>query len=184
VIPIGYLAKRSVKRPEGLGDKMPQIADIYSVSSHVNDDFVDYIEFWKHNGYWLFDSPGLIREICEEHSIDLGESLLFFYEVYESEYDGSAWRPFVPEPSIVTNVALPSHKHLHGFDVVTFFAGNSPECSPLSCNGLADELRTNSHSLFATVEEALQSLEAGAFSAGEPGPYRIFAVYTVDWPPL
>jgi hypothetical protein len=73
VIPIGYLAKRSVTRPEGLGDRMPQIADIYSVSSHVNDDFVDYIEFWKHNGYGLFDSPGLIREIVGYQGREQGQ---------------------------------------------------------------------------------------------------------------
>jgi len=183
MIPIGYMAKKSVKRPDGFGDQMAHVADVYSVSSCVNDDFADYIEYWKHNGYWLFDSPKLIREICNEHSIDLGESLLFFYEAFELEFDGATWRPFLPEPSIATNVALPSAKHLDGFDVVTFSAGNSPECSPLSCNGIAEELLTNSHCLIGTAEEAKQALGAGSFSGGELGPYRILAVYSVDWPP-
>jgi hypothetical protein len=182
MIPIGYLAKQSVKRPEGFEDQIPQVLDIYSVSSCVNEDFADYIGYWKHNGYWLFDSPELIREICNEHSIELGESRLFFYEAFELEFTGTTWRPFAPEPSVATNITLPNRKCLKGYDVVTYSAGNSPECSPLSCNGLADELPTNSHCLIGTVEEAQRALDAGAFSHGEAGPYRILAVYSVEWP--
>lgn len=180
--PIGYMAKQSVKRPKGFADLMPHVADIYSVSSCVNDDFANYIEYWRHNGYWLFDSPELIQEICTEHSINLGESSLFFYEAYELEFDGTTWRPFSPEASFTTSIALPTYKHIEGFDVVTFSAGNSPECSPLSCNGLAEGLLTNSHCLFGTFEEAKEALDDGAFSGGERGPYRILAVYSTEWP--
>ena len=65
---------------------------------------------------------------------------------------------------------------------MTFSAGSSPECSPLSCNGVAKELPTNAHCLFAGFEEAEAALSRGAFKDSEPGPYRIFAVYSVDWP--
>jgi len=71
---------------------------------------------------------------------------------------------------------------LEGFDVVTFTAGNLPEHSPLSCNGLAENLPTNSHCLFDMFAEAETSLNSGRFEECEPGPYRIFAVFSVDWP--
>jgi hypothetical protein len=77
---------------------------------------------------------------------------------------------------------LPSKKTLEGFDVVTFYAGNSPECSPLSCNGLADTIPTNQHCLIESFEDAKAALDGGEFNNSEPGPYRIFAVYSVDWP--
>lgn len=177
---MAILAKRSCKKPEGLS--RPNIVDVYSVASCVNDDFADYINYWKHNGYWLFDSPEILRTVAQENSIDIGDSQLFCYEAYEQEFTGESWRAFLPEPLSETNVLPPSSKKLEGFDVVTFSAGNAPECSPLSCNGLADDLHTNSHCLFETFDEAETSLNSGKFADGEPGPYRIFAVYSVDWP--
>jgi len=182
MIPAGYLAKRSVRRPEQFAEKMPQVLDVFSVSSCVNDDFAEYVGFWKHNGYWLFDSPEIIRVVCSEHLIELSGSSLFFYEVYSLQFDGTTWTPFANVSSFSTNVSIPAEKRLEGFDVVTFFAGNAPECSPLSCNGLAEKIHTNPHCLLHTFNEAKQALESGFFSQSEPGPYRIFAVYSADWP--
>jgi hypothetical protein len=179
VIPVGYMAKR-VGKPEGFG--MPIVRDVFSVSSCVNDDFADYINLWKHNGYWLFDSPEAIQAVAKENSIDINGTRLFYYEAHEAEFDGQNWRAFASESSIPTDVKPPLKKRLEGFDVVTFSAGNSPECSPLSCNGLAEEIPTNSHCLLESLEFAESCLSCGRFSEGEPGPYRIFAVYSVDWP--
>jgi len=163
----GYMAKR--------------VNDVYSVSSHVNDNFADYIHYWKHNGYWLFDSPEIIENVAREHSIALDGTALFFYEVYEKEFDGQNWSLYEPETSFPTNVLRPLEKTLEGFDVVTFFAKNAPECSPLSCNYMAEELRTNEHCLLASFDDAYSKVTSGLFNNSEPGPYRIFAVYSVDW---
>jgi hypothetical protein len=179
MVPAGYLAKR-VHKPEGF--RVPNVVDVYSVSDCVNDNFADYIEYWKHNGYWLFDSPDIIRTLAHENSISLEGTTLFYYEVYEQEFDGQDWMPYEPETSFPTNVTLPLSKTLAGYDVVTFFAKNAPECSPLSCNCMAEEMQTNEHCLFMVFEEAYGKLSTGAFNQGEPGPYRIFAVYLVDWP--
>jgi hypothetical protein len=179
MIPAGYMAKHVCRRLEWL--QAPQVIDIYSVSSCVSKDFADYVKYWKHNGYWLFDSPEIIRSAAQGNSISLERTSLFYYEVYEKEYDGQRWQIYAPEPSFLTNVASPSMKQLEGFDVVTFYARTSPECSPLSCNSMARELPTNAHCLFKSFEEAKTSLENGAFRECEPGPYRIFAVYSVDW---
>ena len=119
--------------------------------------------------------------VAREKKVDLSETMLFFYEVHELEFDQGKWSRFEPEPSFVTNVKVPENKVLEGYDVVTFFVRSSPECSPLSCNGLADEVETNSHCLLESLEQAQGHLENGTFnnSNSEPGPYRIFAVYSV-----
>lgn len=178
MIPVGYMSKKVAKNPDWL--KVEPVVDIYSVSGCVSENFADYINFWKHNGYWLFDSPSAIQELSTKESIDLCGTTLFYYEAYEFEYDEDTnqWVAFAPEPSFATNVQLPSRQHLEGFDVVTFWAHTSPECSPLSCCSLAKETSVNEHCLFRTFDEAKDALERGLFVNSEPGPYRIFAVYT------
>jgi hypothetical protein len=175
------MAKRVSTRPEWL--PASQVADIYSVSGCTSSDFADYVQYWKHNGYFFFDSPDAIRALAREGSIDLEGTTLFYYEVYEREFDDALneWKPFEPEESFPTKVQVPPEKQPAGYDVVTFSTGTSAECSPLSCNGLATEIETNAHCLLDSLEEAVRLLERGAFRNSEPGPFRIFAVYRVAW---
>jgi hypothetical protein len=177
VIPVGYMAKRVHERPDWIN--APHIADIYSVSGCVSEDFTDYIRYWKHNGYWLFNSPEVIQNIARENSIVLDGMTLFYYEAHEMEFDAEEWTAYTPDPTFPTDVTPPSCKNLEGFDVVTFYSGTSPECSPLSCNSLAkgpakirygpgsEQVNAplfNSHCLLASFEEAESQL------------------YSTDWP--
>ena len=179
MIAAGYMSKKVVSRPGWL--KTDNVADIYSVSGCVTEDFADYINFWKHNGYWFFDSAETIESISSAEGIDLSSNTLFYYEVYEKQYDEDEkkWKSFKPESSFETSVVEPVSKHLEGYDVVSFSGQTSAECSPLSCNSMAQEIQVNEHCLFKTFEEAMSHLEKGDFKSCEPGPYRIFAVYTV-----
>lgn len=173
------MAKR-VQKPVGF--HMDQLLDIYSVSGCINEDFADYIAFWKHNNYWLFDSPEIIRATAQENSIVLAGTSLFFYEVHDQQFDGKSWLPWKAEMSFHTNIIEPTTKSLEGFDVVTFHCGNAPEHSPLSCNALAREISVNNHCLVNSFDDAYSSLSSGKFKYSEPGPYRIFSVYSVPWP--
>jgi hypothetical protein len=178
--PAGYMAKRIEKKPDWLA--APKVVDLYSVSDCVAKNFADYIQYWKQNGYWFFDSPQIIRNLADENSISLEGTSLFYYEADEMEFDGERWNPWSPEPSFPTEVIAPSNKRLEGFDVANFTARTSPECSGLSCSGRADELGTNSHCLFASFEEARTVVGNRSSNESEPGPYRIFGVCSVDWP--
>jgi hypothetical protein len=179
MIPAGYMAKRVARRPEVF--KTARFDDIYSVSGCMSKDFTDYIPFWKHNGYWFFNSPGTIQSLATEHSIDITPCQFFFYEVFELEFDEKKkqWQAFEPEKDFETAVQPPDKKQLEGYDVVTFSVQTSPECSPLSCNYLADTIPVNRHCLLGSFDEAKQRIETGAFNNSEPGPFRIFAVYSV-----
>ena len=181
MIPIGYMAKRVVERPDWLG--VSSVLDIYSVSGCVSEEFADYLNCWKHNGYWMFDSPEAIREVARELGVPLEGTKLFYYEAYEMEFDEKrmSWSVFDADPGLKTAVMVPMEKQLEGFDLVTFYCRTAPECSPLSCNGVAKDVATNEHCLVRTFEEAKTALEAGKFSGAEPGPYRVIAVYSVDW---
>ena len=182
MIPAGYMAKRVEKSPDWLG--APNVDDIHSVSSCVSEAFADYINYWRHNGYWLFDSSDIISRLAEQNSINLEGTELFYYEVYECQFNEEArsWDSFGPEPSFALAVEKPASARLEGYDVVSFSAGTDPEHSPLSCNGLAKEIETNRHCLLSSFEEAKDLLEKGQFVNCETGPYRIFAVHSVEWP--
>lgn len=178
--PVGYMAKRVVRRPDWI--KAPKVDDVYSVSGCVSEYFSDYIKYWRHNGYWFFDSPEIIKALALEHTIDLRNCKVFYYEVFEEEFNDEkhGWEPFKPDDGFKTSVAAPVRMQLEGYDVVTFSVHTSPECSPLSCNNLAEGMKTNSHCLFSSFEEAKAHIEARDFDNSEPGPFRIFAVYSVN----
>ncbi len=182
MIPLGYLARQSTCDLVWLD--VAHVRYIASLGSCIVGAFCDYIQFWRHNGYWLFNSASDIVEVAAENEIDLADNRFFYYEAYEREYDGEAkeWRPFGREESLVTEVVPPAQAELLGYDVVTYSGGNMPEHSPLSCNGLAQSIAVNEHCLLDACETAVALLEAGAFDHCEPGPFRIVAVYAVPAP--
>ncbi len=180
--PAGYLAKHVHREADWLEND--DVEDIWSVSSCLSPAFCDFVPHWRHNGYWFFDSPAEISEVAAKEGVDLSGLRLFYYEVHDEQFDCNAgtWSVFTPEASLRTCVQTPVTKQLEGFDVVSFSAQTAPECSPLSCNGLARDIDVNRHCLLATLLEAKALLESGRFKDCEPGPYRIFAVYTVTLP--
>ena len=179
MIPVGYMAKRDTKKPPWL--KANSVKDIYSVSNCVSNDFANYIIYWRHNGFWCFDSPKIINELGLEQKIDLNETKMFYYEAYEYQYDEDTqeWESFKPDEAFLTNVEIPKYKILEGYDIVTFEDGNCPGHSFLSCNSMAETVKVNEHCLVATFDEAKALLDANIFEHCEPGPSRIFAVYSI-----
>ncbi len=181
MIPIGYMAKRIAACPDWL--TAPHVVDVLSVSDCISKNFADYIPYWKHNGYWYFDTPKTILEVARENEIDLAGTRLFFYEAHELEFDDDEceWQSFALEHSFVTNVMIPAKREVEGYDVCCW-GGAGPEHSPLSCNGLASQLDTNEHCLLKSVDDARALLNAGRFGNSEPGPFRIISVSSVLWP--
>jgi hypothetical protein len=154
MIPAGYMFKKVISRPAWL--KAADVGDIFSLSGCVSENFTDYVSYWQHNGYWLFDSPTVMEQIARKNNLDLDGMTLFYYEVFEEEFDASSrrWSTFKLELSFPTNVEEPKWPQLGGYDVTTFTAGASPECSPLSCSGLAAAVAVNRHCLFESFEQA------------------------------
>ncbi|HMS82403.1 MAG TPA: hypothetical protein PKD12_01980 [Nitrospira sp.] len=83
--PAEDMAKKVVGKSDWL--KASGVEAIYSVSGCISQAFAEYITFWQHKGYWLFDSPNIIAQLAQEHSIDLAGTTMFYDEVYEQEYD-------------------------------------------------------------------------------------------------
>lgn len=179
MIPLGYMAKRIVERPDWLD--VPSVRDVYAVSDCISPDFTDYITFWAHNGFWFFDKPSRIARLCSQHGIALDDLTFVYYEAHPQQFktDDHTWHGFGPDSDIKTDVSPPINPRLLGFDIVCYSMQNSPECSPLSCNHVATDVRVNSHCLIETLDYAVECLETGIFDNAEPGPMRIIAVHSI-----
>jgi hypothetical protein len=182
MIELGYMAKRILERPDWLA--VPTVKDVYAVCACMSEDFCDYIPYWKHNGFWFFDSPSVIRMVASENGIELLDTVLLYFRGYDRQFDADngKWMDYGPEPSIRTAVAPPESSELLGYDIVTYSMQNAPEHSPLSCNHVATNLRVNEHCLISSLDYAVEQLENGAFNSAEPGQFRIIAVHALPWP--
>lgn len=176
-MPVGYMYKKICRSPKWL--KSAQVTDIYSVSPCISEDFADWINYWKHNGYWFFDSPEVMKQLAKDNDLSLEGMCLFFYLAYEKQWDEEArgWVHYFPEKSLPTNVVPPIDSRMEGYDIVSFCCQTSAEYSPLSCNYMAEKVDVNEHCLVRTFEDAQHLAET--FKDCEPGPYRIFEVHTV-----
>ena len=179
MIPLGYFYKQVLPKPDYLQNK--SVVSIFSVSGCISDDFCDYVNHWKHNKYWYFDSPELMNEIIEIENISTDNLKLFFYYAYEEQYDevSKTWSPYPFEPSFSTNIKIPSSSTFEGYDITSSSTGQFNECSPLSCNGLADEIPVNLNCLIPTLDEALELFRNNKLQGCEPGPYRVIEVHSV-----
>ncbi len=179
MIKLGYMAKRIVERPDWLA--VPPVHDVYAVSNCISPDFADYTEFWSHNGFWFFDQPSHILRLCSQHGISLDDLTFVYYEAFPQQFDteNRTWHGFAPDPDTKTDVSSPTNPHLLGYDIVSYSMQNAPECSPLSCNHVAADVRVNSHCLIDTLDYAIECLETGIFDNAEPGPMRVISVHTL-----
>lgn len=182
MIPLGYLLK-TVIAPAPDWMNSPRLRAVHSLSGCVSSNFGDYVDLWQHNGWWLFDSPDAVRRAAFSLGSDADRLSLFYYEAFNQQFIEAtkSWEPIEPDAAFVTKVSKPDPAGitLSGYDVVAFSTGTSPECSPLSCNGLAASLPANERCLFDEFDTARLAIETGDFRNSEPGPFRIVAVYSV-----
>jgi hypothetical protein len=145
VIPAGYMLKTAIPPPEWFSpESAGRVEEVCSLSNCVVTDFTDAFQTWRHNGWWLYDSPVVIDEVVREQAIETQGMSLFYYELYEQELADDGWRAFEPN-GFPIDVVAPKVKTLIGFDVTTHFVLQGPECSPLSCNNMAGELKGRRH---------------------------------------
>lgn len=112
MIPVGYMHKRVEPRPDGLD--APNVRDIFSVRNCISGDICDDTNFWRHNGYWLFDSPNDMEDLAAEVPIPLEGLVLFFFRLHPSQWvrEIDDWDAFSPEESFETRVVQPARSKL------------------------------------------------------------------------
>ena len=168
---IGYFPKRTAKTPTWL--KNPIVEEICSVSCCISEDPDNWIEKWRHNEMGMYESPEAAWSVVPD--LDREKFELYAYRMLPIEFNDGAPAPFnVPlfdlTPLDVTFTQL-------GYDVVSNSTGNWFECSPLSCNHMADSVDVNRHCLLDSVERAIELAKRCEAEGCEPGPYYLLEVF-------
>jgi hypothetical protein len=172
---IGYFPKRVLRLPFPEGFEISHVVDICSVSECMSPGPEDWINSWRHNAMWCFDSPEIAQSIVPVGSAH--QFHMFAYRMFPlSLGDGTEVDFVIPvlsvEPMAQTFDFL-------GFDAVSRSAGSSFECSPLSCNGAAESESVNSHCLIDDEADIMRLARFFAKKSNgfEPGPYFVVEVW-------
>ena len=168
---IGYFPKRTLQRPDWL--KAAGVDEVCSVSACVSKAPDGWIDHWRHNEMWVYDTPESAWSVVPDGM--RGEFDLYAYQLFPVEFDEGQPQAF--EIPAVRVQSLPSTFERLGFDVVSRSGGNSFECSPLSCNYLAERVAVDRHCLVADLDVACQLAAECEAGGCEPGPYYVVEVW-------
>jgi hypothetical protein len=170
---IGYLPKRSAV-PEHWRSlvKLDHITEICSVSNCIASPPEGWSERGLHNEFGFFNTRGYAELILPDPPDDFS---LFAYRLWPVRFKKHRTSTLGAPHTEVEPV--PPEWITLGFDVVSRTIGSSFGCSPLSCNGLANEVfGVNRYCLMDTLDEALALAERFSQEEPEPGPYYVIEV--------
>ena len=168
---IGYFPKRTLKRPDWL--KAVSVNEVCSVSTCVSDAPARWIEQWQHNQMWVYDSLELAWGVVPNGV--RGEFDLYAYQLFPVQFEEGQQQPFEIPPLRIAPLP-PSFERL-GFDIVSRSCGSSFECSPLSCNHMAEQVSVNRYCLVDSADVAFRLAAEFEADGCEPGPYFVVEVW-------
>ncbi len=168
---IGYFPKQTMLQPDFL--KSVGVAEICSASGCLSKGPDGWIDHWKHNEMWLFGTPAEAWDTVP--AIQRAAFHLYAYEMFPVRFTKQGQEPFTPLSSSIEPLS-PAFELL-GYDAVSRSYANKFECSPLSCNHMAEKISVNPHCLFADVETAFRHAAKFGLEEPEPGPYYIVTVW-------
>ncbi len=170
---IGYFPKRVAAAPDWL--RAEGVKEVCSVSECVSPGPEGWIDRWAHNAMWAFDDEQAAWDVVPGGPSN-ADFQMFAYLLFPVEFDKGQQKAFAIPPLAVQ----PLHARYRrlGYDVVSRSMGSSFECSPLSCNYAARQVKVNEYCLLDDAAEAFRlavlfSREEGA----EPGPYFVVEVW-------
>jgi hypothetical protein len=168
---IGYFPKRTLRRPDWL--KAAGVEEICSVSSCISEDPDGWIDEWRHNDLYVYDSPDLAWSIVRDEV--RSEFDLYAYKLFPVIFESGQQQPF--DISALNPLPLADSFVRLGYDAVNRTAGATFECSPLSCNSMAEQIAVNRHCLIDDPAIAFQHAAEFEAAGCEPGPYFVVEVW-------
>ncbi len=173
MIDAGFFTKQVMLKPESV--HAPGVREICSVSRCISPGPEDWVDLWLHNGLgWFNRVSDALRAIPPGQE---SQYRLFAYRIYLEVFTKDGRLPLkIPED--VQSEPIPDEFRSLGFDSVSKSMESvlGLECSPLSCNAMADEIPTNEFCLFPGLNEAIAGAERFAAEQPEPGDYYVVEV--------
>ena len=182
---IGYLPKQFTKATGDMhAPAYPGVEEICSVSECFAKSPPDWVDKWVHNtDTWLFDTPEAAWSVVP--ASDGERYRLYAYRLLPTLFHESGEETEHPLPEL-TAVPIPDGFSRLGYDAVVRDVGktegelNIPPsfgCSPLSCNGMAEEYPVNRYCLVDGLDTAVPMARHFATGNCEPGPYCVVEVW-------
>jgi hypothetical protein len=167
---IGYFPKHTLRRPDWLRNR--GVEEICSVSCCISEDPEGWIDLWRHNQCWVFDTQKLAWSVVPaERRADFE---LYAYRMFPARFEHGC-QTGIEFPNLRVEPLSQSFVQI-GYDAVSRSYTPTFECSPLSCNGLAEGHPVNRYCLVDTEETALQLARECSISEPEPGAYYVIEV--------
>ena len=172
---LGYLPKEIVNTPEFRSGWRP--TELASVSCCIARPPAGWIDRWQHNDWGFFDDPEVAWSLVPRD--DRQAFRLYAYAMYPVQILGQGEEERLELRSPGARPLTDDFRPL-GWDAVSRSMADFFECSPLSCNLLADDWSTNAWCLLDRLEDALALARAAEDIGAEPGPYYVFQVWRRD----
>lgn len=173
---VGFRARKVAPRPDFLA-RAP-IDDVCSVSECFLPSAPD--PMYRRNSAGFYDTEALAWSLVPAAEADA--YTLFAYRALPIRFDDEDSTPWLPAeewPDLSADADLSAYKAI-GYDIVNSSCGAEVEfeCSPLSCNSIADQHAVNRHCLVDDVEAAMELARvfAGERLPVEPGSYFVIEV--------
>lgn len=168
---IGYFLKRTKQHPDWL--KTAGVEEVCSVSTCISEAPDGWIDQWQHNEMWIYDTPQMACTVVPKSAQD--EFDLYAYQMFPVEFVREQQRQFAIPPLRVQ--PMPESFERLGYDAVSRSSGNSFDCSPLSCNHMAEQIPVNRHCLVDDADTAFRIAAEFEAEGCEPGPYYVVEVW-------
>jgi hypothetical protein len=183
---IGYCAKHIAERPEQLSDEaIEEICSVSNCLSHEPEGFSDFNP--ARNAMWLFPSVRAATESVKPPEV-ADDFDIFAYKLLPVTFGDEGEQLELDEDGeqaafeSAKNSAepLPRDFELLGYDCLnkaTDWPQSGFDCSPLSCNGMANEIEVNEYCLLDSREQALSVASQFGKDQPEPGNYYVVEVW-------
>ena len=171
----GYFPKHVTPPPAWLaGHPLRGIEFVCSVSRHVSANPVGWADS-THNLLGLFNEPGGARLVVGP---DDPPMRIFGYTVSTLRFVDGEPQPW-DWPGDADPIPLPTDFRSLGYDAVHKYLDDilGFECSPLSCNSLAQEWPVNRYCLLDDLTTAIEAARRFSIEKPEPGMYYVAEVF-------
>jgi hypothetical protein len=174
---LGYSARRTEAPSDWVSFGVEEVC---SAADHVAQRPDGWVERWDFNRACCHDTEAIALAAAN------GESgfRVLAYALVEAKLDEASNEIAITADSILIEGLsdlpagpVPSGLVSLGYDVVCINRSHMDfDCSPLSCNGLAREIRVNRHCLVDDLDEAMRLAQRFDREQPEPGSYYVVQV--------
>jgi len=147
------------------------VIEICSVSGCIAPSPDGWIDHWLHNDWGFFNTPSDAGHVVPSGSTGF---VIFAYRLLPLQFEGGETKPIGLGDLAVE--PLPVDFRSLGFDVVNKTFSAFFECSPLSCNYMANEIPVNRYCLVDDPDQAVKVAERFSVEQPEPGTYFVLEV--------